>query len=198
MGSQSIWFQSQVWTSVCVYKHYHTVRPMFSPIFHPILMMVKETIFPVGTIHTLRQHNLDFFWPTHYVSINTVLNVSKTGNFLDPPTESFADVIYGWSQGKVEMALVINYQAALLAWQNIDDDDPKYHVHHKNFDLIECNKFGCSLRLFFNKTKAQVCQFVHKLVSVTYDFPRFSWSGDFSFCIVCIMKIYFKLMKLHN
>ena len=74
MGSQSIWFQSQVWTSVCVYKHYHTVRPMFSPIFHPILMMVKETIFPVGTIHTLRQHNLDFFWPTHYVSINTVLN----------------------------------------------------------------------------------------------------------------------------
>ena len=101
-------------------------------------------------------------------------------------------------QGKVEMALVINYQAALLAWQNIDDDDLKYHVHHKNFDLIECNNFGCSLRLFFNKTKAQVCQFVHKLVSVTYDFPRFSWSGDFSFCIVCIMKIYFKLMKLHN
>jgi hypothetical protein len=64
-------------------------------------------------------------------------------------------------QGKVEMALVINYQAALLAWQNIDDDDPKYHVHHKNFDLIECNNFGSSLRLFFNKTKAQVFQFVH-------------------------------------
>ena len=25
---------------------------------------------------------LDFFWPTHY--INTVLNVSKTSNFVDP------------------------------------------------------------------------------------------------------------------
>ena len=30
------------------------------------------------------------------MSINTVLNVSKPGNFLDPPTQSFADVIYGW------------------------------------------------------------------------------------------------------
>ena len=30
--------------------------------------------------------SLDFFWPTHYVSINTVVvNVSKTGSFLDPP-----------------------------------------------------------------------------------------------------------------
>ena len=28
------------------------------------------------------------------ISINTV---SKTGNFLDPPTQFFADVIYGWS-----------------------------------------------------------------------------------------------------
>ena len=27
--------------------------------------------------------------PTHYVSINTVLNVSKTGHFLDPPTQFF-------------------------------------------------------------------------------------------------------------
>ena len=52
-------------------------------------------------------------------------------------------------QGKVEMALVINYQAALLAWQNIDDDDPKYHVHHKNFDLIECNNFGWLPKIIF-------------------------------------------------
>ena len=29
------------------------------------------------------------FWPTHYVSIKTGLNVSKTGHFLDPPTQSF-------------------------------------------------------------------------------------------------------------
>ena len=32
---------------------------------------------------------LDFFWPTHYVSINTVLNVIKTGHFLDLPIHSF-------------------------------------------------------------------------------------------------------------
>ena len=37
----------------------------------------------------------DFFL-TRYVSRNTVLNVSKTGNFLDP-SSTFADVIYGWS-----------------------------------------------------------------------------------------------------
>ena len=52
-------------------------------------------------------------------------------------------------QGKVEMALVINYQAALLAWQNIDDDDLKYHVHHKNFDLIECNNFWLLPKIIF-------------------------------------------------
>ena len=39
-----------------------------------------------------------YFWtflPTHYVSINTLLNVSKTDNFLDLPNQSFADVVYG-------------------------------------------------------------------------------------------------------
>ena len=38
---------------------------------------------------------LDFFWPTHptfYVSINTVLNISKNIYFLNPPSQ--ADVIY--------------------------------------------------------------------------------------------------------
>ena len=29
---------------------------------------------------------VDSFWPTHYVSKSTVLNVSKIGHFLDPPT----------------------------------------------------------------------------------------------------------------
>jgi hypothetical protein len=31
--------------------------------------------------------------PTHYVSINTVLNVSKNDHFPTPPTHPFADVI---------------------------------------------------------------------------------------------------------
>ena len=35
-------------------------------------------------IHILLQHNFGLFWPTHYVSIGTILNVSKTGHFLDP------------------------------------------------------------------------------------------------------------------
>ena len=41
----------------------------------------------------------DFYSPNHppNVSINTVLNVRKTGNFLDPPTQSLTDVIHGWS-----------------------------------------------------------------------------------------------------
>jgi len=38
----------------------------------------------------------DFFWPTHYVSIHKVVNVSKAVHFLDPPS-LFADVINGWS-----------------------------------------------------------------------------------------------------
>ena len=34
---------------------------------------------------------LEFFWTTLYVIVNIVLNVSKTGYILDPPTQSF-----GW------------------------------------------------------------------------------------------------------
>ena len=54
----------------------------------------RNDTFSIGTIHILRQNNVGLFWPTHwhYVSINTVLNVSKTGHFLDPPTKAFADV----------------------------------------------------------------------------------------------------------
>ena len=55
----------------------------------------------LGTIHILRQYNVGFFLthPVHYrckISINTVLNVSETDHLLDPPTQSFADVIYRW------------------------------------------------------------------------------------------------------
>ena len=37
----------------------------------------------------MHQHILDFFWPTHYVSINKVLNVRKNCHFPNPPTQSF-------------------------------------------------------------------------------------------------------------
>ena len=30
------------------------------------------------------------------ISINTIMNISKTGHFLNPPS-CFADIIYGWS-----------------------------------------------------------------------------------------------------
>ena len=46
----------------------------------------------LGTIHILRQHNFGLFLthpPAHYVSINKVLNFSKSGHFLYPPTKSF-------------------------------------------------------------------------------------------------------------
>ena len=52
------------------------------------------------TIPILRQHICGLFIPhppTHLIRINTVLNVSKTGHFLDPPTQFFADIIHGWS-----------------------------------------------------------------------------------------------------
>ena len=47
----------------------------------------------LGTIHLLRQH----IGPTHHVSINAVLNVSKNGRFLNQHSPSpYADIIYGW------------------------------------------------------------------------------------------------------
>ena len=43
----------------------------------------------LGAIHELRQHNFGL-GPTHYyASINNVLNVSKTGHFIDQPTQFF-------------------------------------------------------------------------------------------------------------
>ena len=68
----------------------------------------------LGTIHILRQHNFGLFWPTLHllcrceISINTVLNVSKTGNFLDPPIQSFVDVIYGWSLSLFDRSIPFN------------------------------------------------------------------------------------------
>ena len=42
----------------------------------------------LGTIHILRPLILGPIHPLHYVSIDTVLNISKNGHFLDPPTQS--------------------------------------------------------------------------------------------------------------
>ena len=64
--------------------------------FFPLHSFLRRPRF-WNCIHILLQHNFGLFWPTHYVSIDTILNVSKTGHFLDPPTQAFADVIYGWS-----------------------------------------------------------------------------------------------------
>ena len=52
-------------------------------------------LFPMGPFIYYVSIILDFFWPTHYVSRDTVLNVSKNYHFLDPPTQFNADVIYG-------------------------------------------------------------------------------------------------------
>ena len=48
--------------------------------------------FALGPIPTLRQHILGLFLiqsPTHYVSINIVLNAGKNEHFPTPPTQSF-------------------------------------------------------------------------------------------------------------
>ena len=62
--------------------------------------------------------------PTHLISINTVLNVSKTGHFLDPPTHSFC-------------------------WHNIGMVPKHSFTEHWNF-LKVCNVFWSKLQgLFF-------------------------------------------------
>ena len=58
------------------------------------MLEVKKS--DLGNIHILRLHIFGLNYvnpPTHYVSINTVLNISKNGHFLNPPTQSDADVI---------------------------------------------------------------------------------------------------------
>ena len=54
----------------------------------------------LGTIHILRQHNFGLFL-THPLKLLKQHKYSTerqhTGNFLDPPIQFFADVIYGWS-----------------------------------------------------------------------------------------------------
>ena len=39
---------------------------------------------------------LDLFWPTNLHQQKQYWTSAKTCHFLDPPTQSFADVIYGW------------------------------------------------------------------------------------------------------
>ena len=58
-------------------------------IFSARVSIVKNRTFGKGPSIYYVSIILDFFWPTHYVSINIVLNVSKTGYFLDSPTRSF-------------------------------------------------------------------------------------------------------------
>jgi hypothetical protein len=67
---------------------------------HFTLQKHKKKFLPWGLSIYYVSIILDFFWPSHYrnkISIDLVLNISKMGHFLDPPTQSFADVINGWS-----------------------------------------------------------------------------------------------------
>ena len=83
-----------------------SIPTWFQQIFSRNLVWLYDIEMPVAPL-CYRDHPystsiiVDFFWPAHYVSISLVLNVNKTGHFLDPPpTQSFADVIYEWSQMK--------------------------------------------------------------------------------------------------
>ena len=78
----------------------------------------------IGTIHNILRQHLDFFWPTHpflkcQISINTVMNVHTTGNFLDSPTQSFADVIYEWSQLGVNLTtdMEFSFDRVRILWE---------------------------------------------------------------------------------
>ena len=53
--------------------------------------------------------------PTHYVSINTVLNVSKSCHFWIPKPSPFADVKYGWSLSTRSTTKVVE----IVATENI-------------------------------------------------------------------------------
>ena len=70
---------------------------------------MKHTILLLGTIPMLRRHN-SWVFPTHHVSINTVLNVSKNGHFRNQLTQFFCwrnigmmpyYYYYSWSLAKV-------------------------------------------------------------------------------------------------
>ena len=83
-----------------------------------------------GQFFFLRDHYvsiiLDSFWPsTHYITVNTVMNVSKTYNFLDPHTQFFC-WRYTWMDlsqpkwGRENKCPLAPYFH--LSWANLDED----------------------------------------------------------------------------
>ena len=96
----------------------------------PLLWIISPYYFPYGICKSGHPYITSvYFWPfwtpsTHLISINTVLNVSKTGHSLDPPTHSFC-------------------------WRNIGMVPKHSFTEHWNF-LKVCNVFWSKLQgLFF-------------------------------------------------
>ena len=81
----SVYFSDEVF-SLRIWGHFIQQCREMAAGYKKLAFPLWPSIYHVSII-------LSFFYPpTHYVSINTVLNVSKTDHFLDPPSP-FADVI---------------------------------------------------------------------------------------------------------
>ena len=82
-----------------LYRDLHGLSNSLSCILN-VQNILRMSLLYVGTKHMLHQLFFYFFWPTHYVSMNTVLNLSKNCNYLIPPTQSYCwrnTAVYGWS-----------------------------------------------------------------------------------------------------
>ena len=81
-----------------LYRDLHGLSNSLSCILN-VQNILRMSLLYVGTKHMLHQLFFYFFWPTHYVSMNTVLNLSKNCNYLIPPTQSYCwrNTVYGWS-----------------------------------------------------------------------------------------------------
>ena len=96
----------------------------------------------LGTIHILRPLILGPIHPLHYVSINTVLNISKNDHFLNPPTQSKC-----WRN--IWMAPQVGFR--FLRLDSNSRDGCTVHCHPCNANIASTESTFAIWRLFLSK-----------------------------------------------
>ena len=77
--SQKLWNQLKTILITAFDQYWKLIASIFA---YTNVFALGPSMYYVGI-------TLCFFWPSHYVSINTVINISKTCHFLNPPTQLF-------------------------------------------------------------------------------------------------------------